>query len=309
MAKGTRSIRPMPHLAGPPVVRHRTVQTARLRTHVAEAGSGPTILMLHGWPQHWYAWRHLIPHLADRYRLVCPDLRGFGWTEAPRTGYRMDDLVDDALALLDALELDEVLLVGHGDGARIGFHLGLREPSRVRRSVALNQPAPFGGDRRAFRRHAWRYLWTPLVETTGLGRWVVRHVPSLTRALLRRTAAPGGGSRLAVQEFAEAVREPRSAYASERLIHEFAYHELLPTVRGQFRDRRLTVPTLLMAGAADPLLPPALVDQGLEYADDLRLLVVPGAGHYLHEELPQFVADSIGDFFLPAVRDTYRRAS
>jgi pimeloyl-ACP methyl ester carboxylesterase len=277
--------------------------------HVAEVGSGPPVLMLHGWPQHWYAWRHLMPLLADRYRLVCPDLRGFGWTEAPKTGYRTSDLVADVVGLLDALELDDVLVVGHGEGARIGFHLGLDAPDRVRRYVALNQLAPFGGSRRAFLRHAWRYLWTPLVETTLVGRWVVRHVPLLTRTLLRPAAAPTLELRRAAEEFVAAVREPARARASERLMHEFAYHELLPTLRGRFRDRRLTVPTLLIAGAKDRLLPPALLEEGREYADDLRVQVVPDAGHYLHEEAPGAVADAISDFFLPAWREAYAVAS
>jgi pimeloyl-ACP methyl ester carboxylesterase len=309
MAHRTPSPRPMPSIGDLPRISHRMLETERLRMHVAEVGSGPPVLLLRGWPQHWYAWRHLIPLLADRYRLICPDLRGFGWTEATETGYRTSDLVDDVIGLLDALELDNVLVVGHGEGARVAFHLGLRRPDRVRRLVALNQPAPFGGSRRAFLRHAWRYLWTPLVETTLLGRWVVRHLPLLTRTILRRTAAPTLEPSQAIEEFVAAVREPQRARASERLMHEFAYHELIPTLRGHYRDRRLTVPTLVLAGAEDPLLPPALIEEGLEYADDLRLDVVPHAGHYLHEEAPQVVADAIGDFFLPAWREARVAAS
>ena len=65
----------MPEVPG---VAHRYVETGRLRVHIAEAGSGPPVLLLHGWPQHWYAWRKLIPLLAGSYRLICPDLRGLG---------------------------------------------------------------------------------------------------------------------------------------------------------------------------------------------------------------------------------------
>jgi hypothetical protein len=68
-------------------VRHRFVQTSRLRVHIAEAGEGEPVLLLHGWPQHWYAWRNIIPLLAANHRLISPDLRGFGWTDAPRHGY------------------------------------------------------------------------------------------------------------------------------------------------------------------------------------------------------------------------------
>jgi pimeloyl-ACP methyl ester carboxylesterase len=126
-----------------PGVEHRQLETGRLRVHIAEAGSGPPLLLLHGWPQHWFAWRKLIPLLADSRRLICPDLRGFGWTDAPDGGYRTADLAADAVALLDALELDRVDLIGHGEGGRVGFELCLSQPSRVGRLVTLGAMHPY----------------------------------------------------------------------------------------------------------------------------------------------------------------------
>lgn len=78
--------------------------------HVAEAGppQAPTLLLLHGFAQHWWQWRHLIGDLAGHYRLVCPDQRGWGWTDAPPGEYRKEELAADYLALLDVLELDRV---------------------------------------------------------------------------------------------------------------------------------------------------------------------------------------------------------
>jgi pimeloyl-ACP methyl ester carboxylesterase len=106
-------------------VAHRYIETGRLGVHIAEAGSGPPVLLLHGWPQHWYAWRELIPLLAGSRHLICPDLRGFGWTDAPASGYRTADLAADMVALLDALELDRADVIGHGEGGRVGFELCL----------------------------------------------------------------------------------------------------------------------------------------------------------------------------------------
>jgi pimeloyl-ACP methyl ester carboxylesterase len=100
-----------------PGVSHRFVNVAvaegRLTLHVAEAGVGEPVLMLHGWPGHWYSWRQLVPHLSESYRLLMPDLRGFGWSDAPGSGYDPRTFAADTLALLDALELDRVRLVGH----------------------------------------------------------------------------------------------------------------------------------------------------------------------------------------------------
>ena len=177
--------RPMPAVPG---VEHRQVETGRLRVHIAEAGTGPPLLLLHGWPQHWYAWRKLIPLLAGSRRLICPDLRGFGWTDAPAGGYRTADLAADVVALLDALELDRVDVIGHGEGGRVGFELCLSQPSRVGRLVTLGAMHPYPS-RLLLTAQAWRYWWTPLVETSQLGRRVIGHLPAVTRAVLRASAA------------------------------------------------------------------------------------------------------------------------
>src|SRR6059058_6686702 len=91
-------------------VTHRYVDIGGLRMHVAEAGEGEPLVMLHGWPQHWYLWRHQIPELSKRYRVICPDLRGFGWSDAPAGRYEKETLAADLIALLDALGLERVRL-------------------------------------------------------------------------------------------------------------------------------------------------------------------------------------------------------
>jgi len=93
-------------------VTHRFVTVRGVRLHVAEAGGGDPVLLLHSFPQHWYAWRRVIPLLAGQYRLICPDWRGFGWSEAPARGYDTASRAADVLALMDALGLYRVRLVG-----------------------------------------------------------------------------------------------------------------------------------------------------------------------------------------------------
>ena len=88
-------------------VTHRWVEARGLKFHVAEAGAGPdTVLLLHGWPQNWFEWRHLMPALADRHRVLAMDLRGFGWSDAPRRGYEKENLASDVLAVLDELGIE-----------------------------------------------------------------------------------------------------------------------------------------------------------------------------------------------------------
>jgi pimeloyl-ACP methyl ester carboxylesterase len=276
-------------------VTHRLVDTGRLRMHLAESGDGPPLVLLHGWPQHWYAWRHLVPRLSVNHRVVCVDLRGAGWTDAPAHGYRTAELVDDLEALLDTLRLGRVSVVGHDRGAGLGFQLALRSPERVERLIGLNAMHPYT-DVRRMAPHAWRFLWTPFVETPHVGRLVLRHVPAFTRALLRIAVADRDAmGATALSTYVEASRRASIARASEELMHQFAYHEILPNLRHPER-RRLRVPTLLVLGAADRLLPPAMLGDGTPYADSLDVQVVPGAGHHLPEERPELVASRIAAF-------------
>ena len=111
--------------------------------HIAEAGNpdAPPVLLLHGFPQHWWEWRKVILPLAERYRVVAPDLRGAGWTDAPADGYTVDQVLADVLALLDKLALRRVGLVAHDFSAFVGFRLCFDHPERVAR-LSVPRPAP-----------------------------------------------------------------------------------------------------------------------------------------------------------------------
>jgi len=112
-----------------------------VRLHLAASGSGPPVLLLHGWPQHWWCWRGVVEQLRDS-RLLIPDLRGFRWSEAPGSGYSPTGFADDAVALLDALDIARA-----HDRSRLGgfagFLLGLRHSERVHRLLLCNSPGPW----------------------------------------------------------------------------------------------------------------------------------------------------------------------
>ncbi|XP_072955067.1 epoxide hydrolase 2-like [Typha angustifolia] len=124
-------------------IKHRTVEANGISMHVAEEGDGPAVLLLHGFPELWYTWRHQMRSLAARgYRAVAPDLRGYGDSSCPPsvTSYTVFHLAGDLVALLDALSLTEVFVVGHDWGAIVMWHLCMFRPDRVRAVVALSVP-------------------------------------------------------------------------------------------------------------------------------------------------------------------------
>ncbi|XP_058084066.1 uncharacterized protein LOC131231778 isoform X1 [Magnolia sinica] len=122
-------------------IEHRTVSVNGINMHLAEKGAGPTVLLLHGFPQLWYTWRHQIHGLAARgYRAVAPDLRGFGDTDAPPSSasYTVYHIVGDLIALIDLLGQDQVFVVGHDWGAIMAWYLCLFRPDRIKALVNLS---------------------------------------------------------------------------------------------------------------------------------------------------------------------------
>jgi pimeloyl-ACP methyl ester carboxylesterase len=286
--------RPFPHVEG---AEHRYVDTGRITLHVAEAGSpdADPIVLLHGWPQHWYLWRHQIPTLAQHYRVIAPDLRGFGWSDAPSDGYDKENMGTDVLALLDALELDHVRLVGHDWGGWIGFLVCLRAPDRFRRFLALNIPTPYGSkDPRTFAQ-MWRF-WYMAVIASPTGPKLIQG--DLVDRLFQRSVKAGSLSDEERREFVEPLREPHRARASQQLYRTFLTREFGPVGAGRYNSRRLTVPTKLLFGVDDFAIPQRMVTGDFSrYADKLEVELVPDTGHFIVDEQPDLVTRRALDFF------------
>jgi pimeloyl-ACP methyl ester carboxylesterase len=283
--------RPMPAVPG---ATHHQVSAGGIDLHVAEFGAGDPVVLLHGFPQHWYAWREVAARLAPEHRVLAVDQRGFGWSDKPRTGYTTADRVADLLALLDALELDRVRLVGHEWGAWAGFFACLEAPERFSHFLALNIVHPWPSHRH-LAPSSWRFWYTTVLEAPGLGRLAQRHWPAFTRHLLRR--GPSGLPEDAVEEYVAASREPGAARAGEALHRLFTVRDIPAIMTNRHHGRRLTVPTVLLGGDRDPVFPPAVLGGAEKHADHLRVHVLPGAGHWLPEERPADVATAARTLF------------
>ena len=262
-----------------------------LRMHVAEAGQpeAPTVLLLHGFPQHWWEWRKIIPPLAEHYRVVAPDLRGAGWTDAPTDGYTVDQVLADVLALLDALGLQQVGVVAHDFSAFVGFRLCFDHPERVAAFLCLG-PHPY----LRFKPHMLAgvpQLWfQPVVATPGLGPWALG-TDRLARHLLTGfTTTPDSitdEDRAIFTTRLHAQGHPEAGSALYRKL-------ILPEMRrflasGAYRKRRLTVPTVSLLGGADAGVRPGMLDVHGNQADDLVGHVVDGGAHFLADDRPDAV--------------------
>lgn len=269
--------------------------------HLAEAGppDAPPLVLLHGWPQHWWCWRRVVPLLTDSYRLLLPDLRGFGWSGAPASGYDKQQLATDLLGLLEVLDLPAVGLVAHDWGGWAGFLACLRRPDRFRAFLALGIPPPFQrADDRAWQ--LWRLGYQLALATPLLSPAVLRSTPSAVEGLIQLGAArPETFSPADLRTYSRVLTEPARARATALLYRTFLIGELLPVVRGRYRAGDLQVPSRLVVGAADPVVHPALLRDWEAVAAARGRQLLPGVGHFVPEEAPEVVAAAVREL-LPA---------
>jgi len=289
----------MPQVEG---VSHRDVHARGLRFHVAEAGpsDAPPVVLLHGWPQHWFMWRDVIPALATDRRVIAPDLRGLGWSDAPRTGYRKQELADDVLALLTELGVERFDLIGHDWGAFTGFLVCLTAPERVGHYLGCSLPHLWPPAERPSLRRLLTLWYQVALASPGLGAWLMRN-GEFARRVLRAVRTHGRYSDEELAAFADVLREPDHARATQQYYRTFLLHELRPLVSGAFRAQTLTTPTRLLWGRRDPILQGAHASGEHErYAPQMTIEWVEQTGHFLPEERPELVVQRARELFASA---------
>ncbi|HEX2232333.1 MAG TPA: alpha/beta hydrolase [Thermoleophilaceae bacterium] len=290
---------PFPEVEG---VRHSDVVVRGLRLHVAEAGDpdAEAVVLQHGWPQHWWEWRHVIPVLAERYHVVCPDLRGFGWSDPPPDGdYRKESLVDDLLGILRELGIDRIRYVGHDWGAFLGYLLALRPDNPAERMVLMSVlppwPPPGGVDLKRLAKLAYQL---PIVAPApGPFR------TGVSEKLLRIGRSDEGFTDEEVETFLTPLRLPHGPGATAGMYRTFLRHELYPISRGKYLKRRLSIPLRVLIGKKDLFYDGAFEQMVRHNADQVEVEPIDGA-HFIAEECAHLVTERVLDFFAKTPSET-----
>src|SRR3954453_2951776 len=282
---------------------HGDVSANGVRLHAAEAGEGPLVLLLHGFPQFWWAWRHQLTGLAAAgLRVVAPDLRGYGASDKPPRGYDLPTAAADAAAVIRALGETDAVVVGSDWGGLVGWTMAALHPRSVRRLVVIGAAHP----RRlrasfadAQQRRALAYA-LPFQLPRVPERRFTRGDDDPGAQLMRRWAGP---SWVNTSDFAEAVsryrsasRIPQAAYGAMEYYRWAGRSQLRPD--GLRFARRMaapiTAPTLQLHGSLDACMLPATARGSDRYvAGAYEWREVPGVGHFPQEEAPDDVTEAI----------------
>ncbi len=278
---------------------HHLVHTNGVRLHTVQAGNrdAPLVILLHGFPEFWYAWSHQITALAAAgFRVWAPDQRGYGESSKPRgiSAYAIDELVADVVGLIDASGNETANIVGHDWGGAVAWRLAATHPERIRRLAVLNCPHsrvmaknvrsnPAQTARSAY----VLFFQLPLLPELVLG---ARGAALLERALVR-TSRGSAFSEEDLLRYHEAWSRPD---AMRSMIN---WYRAIRRGVGKGGDRRIRVPTLLLWGARDRFLGPEMAEQSIALCEDGRLTWLKEATHWLHHEEPERVSLILADFF------------
>ncbi|MDR1999571.1 MAG: alpha/beta hydrolase [Frankiaceae bacterium] len=283
---------------------HRIVPANGIALHIAELGAGPLVLLLHGFPQFWWAWRRQLTALADAgFRAAAVDLRGYGASDKPPRGYDTGTLAADVTALISALGERDAVLVGSDLGGALAFAAAHQAPGAVRRIVVLAAAHPLPMRRRMLTDLRGQARASALITTAfQLPRLPERRLrdPTTIRGLLAHGAGPAWRES---EEFAEAA----ALYGLAMRIQPVS-HLALENFRWQLRSlprpdgwrftrmvrRPSDVPVLQLHGELDPIvLPGTARGSGRYIRGDYEWRLLPGVGHYPHEEAPGAVSEQI----------------
>ncbi|MEV6491032.1 alpha/beta fold hydrolase [Actinoplanes sp. NPDC051633] len=274
---------------------HHTAQLNGVKQHYVVAGSGPAVLLLHGWPQTWHEWRHVIDALAGDFTVVAPDLRGFGYSGKPASGYDAETYAADLAALLEHLDLHDVTVVGHDWGAVFGYVLAAAHPERVSALGIVEMALPGLG--------MMEQAMAPVADGNFLWHMGFQSVPDLPELLIAGKERPylrwffehfaydpSAITEADLDEYVAAITQTGALRAGLAVYQEF------------FRSAEQ-----VKARSATPLDIPVRAYGGEACLGGLTLAtaqaVAPAAeggviercGHWAAEERPDFVSDLVRD--------------
>src|SRR3954447_1851756 len=279
---------------------HQMASVNGIQMHYVIGGHGDPLVLLHGWPQTWYAWHKVMPALAKNYTVIAPDLRGLGDSSKPASGYDGKTVAEDIHQLITQLGFKSIYLVGHDIGAFVVYPYAAAHPAEVKKLVVMEIPPP-------------GFFPPPTVNGGPAIWWVLFHqTPNVPEALVQgkeREYLSWHYQNLAYNPAAitqEAINEYVSHYSAPGGMRAgFEYYRAIPQDAIQnknYSNTKLTMPVLTLGGGYIPFfggnIKMSIAEYGMKkLAQNVTGIIVPNSGHYIQEEQPQFLIKQLSNFF------------
>ncbi|MGC0366420.1 pimeloyl-ACP methyl ester carboxylesterase [Rhodococcus sp. 27YEA15] len=295
---------------------HRDIHANGIRFHAVEVGDAapdaPLVVLLHGFADIWWSWRHQVTALSEAgFRVVAIDLRGYGDSDKPPRGYDGWTLAGDVAGLIRAMGYGKATLVGHADGGLVCWATALLHPRLVHSIALVSSPHPKALKRAVFRDRFQRRALLPSFLAYQVPRRPERRLTADGGAEVERLIRIRSGPTWPENpEFTDVVTKLRSAIRIPGVAHSaleyqrWAFRSQLRNEGRRFMglmDHTLNVPVLQIHGELDPYVLTRTVRRDKRWAPDKKLQIVPGVGHYAHWEAPERVNGILVGFL-----DTHR---
>ncbi|HEX5917888.1 MAG TPA: alpha/beta hydrolase [Nocardioides sp.] len=273
------------------------IEANGIRQHAVVGGVGPALLLVHGWPENWYAWRRVMPELAKQYTVVAVDQRGMGLSDKPEDGYDSETLASDLAALMQQLGHSRFAVVGHDTGLVISYALAADYPDRVDRVALAEVPGPPTPDHSP-------PLFAPREINNKLWHIAFNRAGDIAEQLVQGREAIFFGYEFAIQG-GQVPQEAIDYYvqilsAPGVLSGSFGFYRSWDETMAQNGERgaqKLTMPVLGIGGEAS--WGGAVGGALSAIAEDVETVVVPGTGHWVAEAAPQALLAALTTFLAP----------
>ena len=293
----------MAMLTGEETWTHGDVETNGVRLHYVEQGEGPLVILLHGFPEHWYSWRHQIGPLAEAgHHVVVPDMRGYNLSQKPRRGYDIKTLTTDVRGLIRAFGETSATIVGHDWGGVIALQFPIDYPQACDRLIVMNAPLirSWYWQRRNYPANLYalvmhvpflakRRMWGDIDASV---RQIVRGVSSDSEALTEAD----------YEEFARALKQPGAIDAAMKYYSDIYWPDWFLTWPD--RNKRIECPTQFIWGAQDRAVRLEFMEEAAERVDSLSTHIVADAGHWVQQEQPEEVTAAMLAFLSNSLSST-----
>jgi epoxide hydrolase 4 len=284
-------------------VKHGYAQVGDVRLHYAECGEGERlVVLLHGFPECWYSWRHQLAALSQRFRVVAPDMRGYNLSDKPASveDYRTSRLVDDVTALIRHLGAREAAVVGHDWGALVAWAVAQHYPDYVWKLAALQVPPPAVWGKNVTLKQLLKSWYMFFFQLPKIPEWwISRDDFAGLEKMFRGTSRPGTFTDEDIAVLKSAARE-RGALTASINYYRANFGAFLSRrfKRAEFnRQERIRVPTLFIYGERDFAVVPETVENVAAYIDaPYREVRFPKGGHWIQQEFPEEVSATLSSF-------------